>query len=39
MDVRIRAMDERSYLNIISTLFKDLGLPRLVDRLVPVDHQ
>lgn len=39
MDVRIRAIDERSYLNIISAIFKDLGLPQLIDRLVPVDPQ
>ncbi|KDE45823.1 IS1634 family transposase [Geobacillus sp. CAMR5420] len=39
MDVRIRAIYESSYLNIISTIFKDLGLPQLIDRLVPVDPQ
>ncbi len=27
MDVRIRAIYESSYLNIISAIFKDLGLP------------
>lgn len=39
MDVRIRAIDESSYLNIISTIFKDLDLPQLMDRLVPMDPQ
>ncbi|WP_235598029.1 DUF4277 domain-containing protein, partial [Geobacillus sp. B4113_201601] len=39
MDVRIRAIYESSYLNIISTLFKDLDLPQLMDHLVPVDPQ
>ena len=39
MDVRIRAIYESSYLNIISAIFKDLGLPQLIDRLVPVDPQ
>ncbi|AGE20923.1 putative transposase [Geobacillus sp. GHH01] len=39
MDVRIRAIDERSYLTIINAIFKDLGLPQLIDRLVPVDRQ
>ncbi|WP_297992168.1 DUF4277 domain-containing protein, partial [uncultured Anoxybacillus sp.] len=39
MSVQIRAIYESSYLNIISTIFKDLGLPRLIDRLVPVDPQ
>ncbi|KAF0993634.1 hypothetical protein BJQ97_00242 [Geobacillus sp. TFV-3] len=39
MDVRIRAIYENSYLNIISAIFKDLGLPQLIDRLVPVDPQ
>ena len=39
MDVRIHAIYESSYLNIISAIFKDLGLPQLIDRLVPVDPQ
>ncbi|GGJ70448.1 hypothetical protein GGR02_002126 [Anoxybacillus voinovskiensis] len=39
MSVQIRAIYESSYLNIISTIFKDLGLPPLIDRLVPVDPQ
>ncbi|EPZ37200.1 transposase, partial [Anoxybacillus ayderensis] len=39
MDVQIRAIYESSYLNIISALFKDLDLPQLIDRLVPVDPQ
>ncbi|KYD25916.1 hypothetical protein B4113_1436 [Geobacillus sp. B4113_201601] len=37
MDVRIRAIYESSYLNIISALFKDLDLPQLMDHLVPVN--
>lgn len=36
MDVRIRTIYENSYLNIISAIFKDLDLPPLIDRLVPV---
>ena len=39
MSVQIRAIYESSYLNIISTIFKDLDLPRLIDRLVPVSPQ
>ncbi len=39
MSVQIRAIYESSYLNIISTIFKDLGLPALIDRLVPVNPQ
>ncbi|MEB3751847.1 DUF4277 domain-containing protein [Geobacillus icigianus] len=39
MDVRIQTIYESSYLNRISTLFKDLDLPQLMDHLVPVDPQ
>ena len=39
MDVQVEAVYRNSYLNIISALFKKLGLPQLIDHLVPVDPQ
>ncbi len=39
MGIPIDAVYEGSYLNIISAIFKKLGLPQLIDRLVPVDPQ
>jgi hypothetical protein len=39
MDVRIHAIYQVSYLNILSEIMKQLGLPQLLDRLVPVDPQ
>jgi hypothetical protein len=37
VDIRIRAIYESYYLNIISATFKGLKLPQLIERLVPVD--
>ncbi|MGG3970455.1 DUF4277 domain-containing protein [Geobacillus stearothermophilus] len=39
MDVQVESVYRNSYLNIISALFKKLGLPQLIDHLVPVDPQ
>ncbi|MGZ0085003.1 IS1634 family transposase [Caldibacillus thermoamylovorans] len=39
MSIRIHAIYDGSYLNIISILFEDLDLPQLIDHLVPVDPQ
>ncbi|TCJ83323.1 UNVERIFIED_ORG: transposase [Anoxybacillus amylolyticus] len=39
MNVQVKAVYHTSYLNIISALFKKLGLPQLIDHLVPVDPQ
>lgn len=39
MNVQVKKVYRNSYLNIISALFKKLGLPQLIDHLVPVDPQ
>ncbi|RAN30133.1 transposase, partial [Geobacillus sp. A8] len=39
MTIRIQAIYESSYLNIISAITKQLGLHQLIDRMVPVDPQ
>ncbi len=39
MDVQVKAVYRNSYLNIISALVKELGLPPLIDHLVPAHPQ
>ncbi|OXB90628.1 hypothetical protein B9L21_01785 [Geobacillus uzenensis] len=39
MNVQVKKVYRNYYLNIISALFKKLGLPQLIDHLVPVDPQ
>ncbi|WP_143425267.1 DUF4277 domain-containing protein, partial [Geobacillus sp. FJAT-46040] len=39
MNVQVKKVYRNDYLNIISALFKKLGLPQLIDHLVPVDPQ
>ncbi|MBB6282846.1 hypothetical protein HNR34_001190 [Geobacillus subterraneus] len=39
MNVQVKEVYHTSYLNIISALFKKLGLPQLIDHLFPVDPQ